>query len=111
MSRAVAVTPATIVIPCGRSAAQRRLAAIGAIQQPNVDNGQLGALLGPSCRQCGGRGPCATALLLGALPGGELLCMSGPPRAPPQGQPPKCLQAGLHSKHSSARPQSPAKAV
>ena len=75
MSRATAAgTPPPVLISCGRSAAERRLSAIAALHQPVPENGQLGALTGPSCRQCGGRWPCTTALVLGAWPGEESSC-------------------------------------
>jgi hypothetical protein len=44
MSRANAVTPAPIIISRGRSAAERRLAAIAALHQPITENGQLNPL-------------------------------------------------------------------
>ena len=73
MSRPATVAP-PIVIPRGRSAAERRLAAIAAIHQPIAESGHIGALVGPTCRQCSGRWPCATALLLGAWPGEDNVC-------------------------------------
>lgn len=70
MSRAPAVI-ARIVIPRGRSAAEKRLAAIAALHQPVVGGGDIGALVGPTCPQCRSCWPCATAALLGVWPGDE----------------------------------------
>jgi hypothetical protein len=61
---------ARITIPRGRSAAEKRLNAIAALHQPLPAGGspQVASLLGPTCGQCRGIWPCATALLLGAWP-------------------------------------------
>ncbi|PBA23726.1 hypothetical protein CKJ66_26965 [Mycobacterium avium] len=56
-----------IVIPEGKTAAETRTTAIGALHQPILEAGALAALSGPSCRQCS-RWPCATAQLIGAWP-------------------------------------------
>lgn len=56
-----------IVIPEGKTAAEIRTTAIGALHQPILEAGALAALSGPSCRQCS-RWPCATAQLIGAWP-------------------------------------------
>lgn len=61
------VTP--IVIPRGRSAAERRIAAVAALHQPRPILTHLDALGGPQCGECQGRWPCPTARLLGAWPG------------------------------------------
>ncbi|SHU29236.1 Uncharacterised protein [Mycobacteroides abscessus subsp. abscessus] len=55
-----------IVVPPGKSAAERRLAAIAALHQPVM--GQL-PVLGPSCNECHTRWPCSTAKLCGPWPG------------------------------------------
>lgn len=69
MSREPAVL-ARIVIPRGRAAAEKRLAAIAALHQPVVvGGGDIAALVGPTCPQCRSCWPCATAALLGAWPG------------------------------------------
>ncbi|MDO3331395.1 hypothetical protein [Mycobacteroides abscessus] len=55
-----------IVVPSGKSAAERRLSAIGALHQPVP--AQLPGF-GPSCSECNTRWPCATAKLCGPWPG------------------------------------------
>lgn len=61
---------ARIVIPRGRTAAEKRLGAIAALHQPIPSGGSpdVARLLGAVCGQCRGMWPCATALLLGAWP-------------------------------------------
>lgn len=58
-----------IVIPRGRNAAERRLAAIAALHQPQTRMTHLDALLGPQCGECRASWPCPTARLLGSWPG------------------------------------------
>lgn len=58
-----------IVIPRGRSAAERRLAAVAALHQPAPILRAIDELCGPTCGECKTRWPCATARLLGQWPG------------------------------------------
>lgn len=58
---------ARIVIPRGRTAAERRLGAIAALHQP-IPNQILRDL---TCGECRGMWPCATARLLGCWPNDE----------------------------------------
>lgn len=56
-----------LVVPKGRSAAERRLSAVAALHQPIPD--RIYAVLGPRCGECRGEWPCATARILGRWPG------------------------------------------
>lgn len=67
MAELAAVTP--IVIPRGRSVAERRLAAVAALHQPRPASTALDVVLGPQCPECRSSWPCATARLLGQWPG------------------------------------------
>jgi len=53
-----------IVIPRGRTAAEKRLSAIAALHQPVPES----ILRDYTCGECRGHWPCATARLLGAWP-------------------------------------------
>lgn len=60
---------ARIVIPRGRTAAEKRIGAVAALHQPVPDRYRI---YGATCGECGdGRSPwpCVTARLLGAWPG------------------------------------------
>lgn len=57
--------PPQIVVPPGRSAAERRLAAVAALHQPVISH----IAFGPTCGECHTSWPCATAKLLGPWPG------------------------------------------
>lgn len=62
-------------IPRGRTAAEKRLAAVAALHQPFLNDDPLAQLTGRSvvCTECDGRRwPCPTAKLLGDWPGEDV---------------------------------------
>jgi hypothetical protein len=63
MTRPASVIP--IVVPRGRSKAEKRIQAIAALHQPVEDR----FLRGHVCLSCSKQWPCSTARLLGAWPG------------------------------------------
>lgn len=70
MASDISVKPfPAIVIPRGRSAAEKRLAAVAALHQPAPVFRPIDELCGPTCGQCRSAWPCATARLLGPWPG------------------------------------------